>query len=439
LEQFRYINDRLFCEGTDLEECAARFGTPLYLYSRQSVIDHCRWIESAFGNEDHLSCYALKANSNPSILRILAGEGIGADVGSAGELALALDAGFPADRITFSGVGKRDDEIAGAIQQDILSINAESEEELKVISDIAMELHKRARVSVRVNFDIRSETHSYLTTGRKHNKFGVDASRAEEVFREAAKLPGVELLGVHSHIGSQITSGETFSAAARAIIELIDRLRRLGISLSHLNFGGGFGVRYRDYVTHPGLPLELENPESNLTTVSMLKEVLPILRSARCKILIQPGRSMVAHAGVLITKVLYKKNSGGKTFVIVDAGMNDLIRPSLYQSYHQIVPLDLRPGLVPPGGTARAGLDHEVVDVVGPLCETGDFFALDRTIPAVERGEYLAVLCTGAYGYVLSSNYNGRPKPAEVLVDAGRSELISDRESVDKLFVKRIE
>ena len=428
MEQFRYKADRLWCERTDLEECAVQFGTPLYVYSRQSVIDHCRWIESAFGSEDHLSCYALKANSNPSILRILAGERIGADVGSAGELGLALDAGFPAGQITFSGVGKRDDELAGAIRQDILSINAESEEELKVISGIAQELHKRARVSVRVNFDIQSDTHSYLTTGRKHNKFGVELSRAEEVFREASNLPGIELLGVHSHIGSQITSGETFVAAARAIVELIDRLRRHGVKLSHLNFGGGFGVRYRDYVSHPRLPVEPENPESNLTTVSMLKEILPILRSAGCKILIQPGRSMVAHAGILITKVLYKKRSGGKTFIIVDAGMNDLIRPSLYQSYHQIVPLNVRPA-------ERDG--HEVVDVVGPLCETGDFFALDRAMPSVERGEYLAVLCTGAYGYVLSSNYNGRPRPAEVLVDADRSELISDREPLEKLFAKK--
>ena len=420
MEQFRYKEDRLWCEDADLAELARQFGTPLYVYSKQSVADHCRWIESAFGDTPHLSCYALKANSNPEILRILAAERIGADVGSIGELRRALEAGFPPERITFSGVGKRDDEIVAALEQGIHALNAESEEEIAVINGIAGCLGKRARVFLRVNFDIPSDTHPYITTGSKHNKFGVEWSRAEELIRAAGALPSVEVVGIHSHIGSQITKGETFAAAARAIVGLIGRLRRGGINLPELNFGGGFGVQYRDYVLHPRLPAERENPEADLSTVKMLKSVLPILKEAGCRILIQPGRSIVAHAGILITKVLYRKQSSGKTFVIVDAGMNDLIRPSLYQSYHQIVPLSVR------------DVPHEVVDVVGPLCETGDFFALDRLLPAVERGEYLAVLCTGAYGYVLASNYNGRPKPSEVLVEGKGSRVVSGQQSFDQ-------
>jgi diaminopimelate decarboxylase len=410
----------LWCEDADLGEIGRRFGTPAYIYSKRSVVDHCRWIESAFGETSHLSCYALKANANREILRVLAAERIGADVGSAGELRLALETGFSPGSITFSGVGKRDDEIALALKEEILALNVESEEEMRIVNDIARGLGKRARVFLRVNLDIPSDTHPYITTGRKHNKFGVESSRAEEILRAAAALPGIELLGIHSHIGSQITKGETFAAAARAIVDLISRLRSGGIGLSQLNFGGGFGVQYRDYLLHPRLPAESENPEADLSTVKLLKSVLPILREAGCKILIQPGRSIVAHAGILLTKVLYRKESSGKTFVIVDAGMNDLIRPSLYQSYHQIVPLAVR------------DVEHERVDVVGPLCETGDFFALDRLLPRVERGDYLAVLCTGAYGYVLSSNYNGRPRPSELLVDGDRCELITGPESSDQ-------
>jgi diaminopimelate decarboxylase len=412
VEQFRYIDDNLWCEKLDLADVARRFGTPAYVYSRQSVIDHCRWIESAFGETPHLSCYAVKANANLEILKVLAAERIGADAGSSGELLRALEAGFPPESITFSGVGKRDDEIELALEKDILAINAESEEEMRAISAIAARLRKRARLFLRVNLDIPTDTHPYITTGRRHNKFGVEASRAGEIMREASKLPSIDMIGIHSHIGSQITKGETFADAARALVDMIGRLRRDGIPLSELNFGGGFGVQYRDYIVHPRLPSEGENPEADLSTVKLLKEVLPILRESGCRILIQPGRSIVAHAGILLTRVLYRKSSGGKTFVIVDAGMNDLIRPSLYQSYHQIVPLRV----------SDAG--EEVADVVGPLCETGDFFALDRPLQRAERGDYLAVLCTGAYGYVLSSNYNGRPRPPEILVDGAQSEAV---------------
>ncbi len=270
MEQFRYKEDRLWCEEVDLEQVASRYGTPAYVYSKRSVIDHCRWIESAMGDTPHLSCYAIKANANPEILRILAAEGIGADVGSIGELRRAIDAGFPPGAITFSGVGKRDDEIVAALEHGILALNVESEEELGIINDLAGRIGRRARVFLRVNFDIPSDTHPYTTTGRKHNKFGVESARAEEIIRKTAALPSVEMLGIHSHIGSQITKSETFCAAARAIVDLIETLRRGGIELTQLNFGGGFGVQYRDYLLHPRLPAERENPEADLSTVKLL-------------------------------------------------------------------------------------------------------------------------------------------------------------------------
>lgn len=416
MEEFQFKNNILRCEDVNLFDVANSVGTPAYVYSKRSVVDHCRGIERSFEGIDHLSCYAVKANANPDILRLLAKEGVGADAGSIGEMKRALAAGFPPGKITYSGVGKRDDEIEFALRQKILSLNVESEEELSVIDNIASHIGMRAKILLRVNFDIRSETHPYITTGRKHNKFGVSPEKAKEIAGTMSSYPYLELLGIHSHIGSQITESETFLAAAEAIVNFIQELRSMGISIRHLNFGGGFGVQYRGFVSHPMLPQESDSPELHLATTKMLATILPPLKKAGCTILIQPGRSIVAHAGILLTKVLYRKVTENKTFLIVDAGMNDLIRPSLYQSYHQIVPLQLR----------NAG--HEVVDIVGPLCESGDFFALDRLMPRCERNDVLAVLCAGAYGYVLSSNYNGRPRPVEVMVDGNGFSVTTERE-----------
>ncbi|MBI3195865.1 MAG: diaminopimelate decarboxylase [Ignavibacteriae bacterium] len=421
MEQFRYQENELICEGTKLQDIAEQFGTPLYVYSRQSIRDHTRWIEQVFRETNHLSCYAIKANGNREILRVLAQEGIGADAGSIGELHLALEAGFPPEKITFSGVGKRDDEIEFALRQNIHSLNVESEEEVNVISEIAERIWMKARILLRVNFDIETPTHKYTSTGHKHTKFGIEREKAVEVAKWASTVPGIELRGIHSHIGSQITDAETFLQAAREVVELVNELRANGLEISELNFGGGFGVQYHDYVSHPLLPNDGEQADSGVTTVKLLESVLPVLRESKCRILIQPGRSIIAHAGILLTKVLYTKQSGDKIFVIVDAGMNDLIRPSLYQSYHQIVPLQL------------SDSNHVLVDVVGPLCETGDFFAHDRMMPDVKRGDYLAILCTGAYGFVLSSNYNGRQRPAELMVDGSECLLIKNRETINQL------
>ncbi len=424
MERFQFRNDALWCEEVDLTKLVASVGTPVYCYSRQSVVDHCRWIEQAFGPVPHLSCYAIKANANPAVLRTIAGEGLGADVGSLGELHLALDAGFPPSKITLSGVGKSDEEIASALRHGVLSLNVESEEELLVVNEHAVRMGKRADVLLRINFDIEAGAHPYTATGHRRAKFGLEPEEALALAKKHRGLKSVGIVGLHSHIGSQIIDEPAFIRAAEAIVRLAGMFENEGFPQKQINFGGGFGVQYKDYVTHPALPAEEDHEETGVSTVRLLQAVIPILARTRSLILIQPGRSVVAHAAVLLTRVLYRKQSAGKTYVIVDAGMNDLIRPSLYQSYHQIVPLRLD------------GREVETVDIVGPLCESGDYLALDRRIPAQHRGDYLSVMCAGAYGFVLSSNYNGRPRPAEVLVEGDRYSVITSREPIEHLFAK---
>jgi diaminopimelate decarboxylase len=279
---------------------------------------------------------------------------------------------------------------------------------------------KRARILLRVNLDIDAGGHAYVSTSLKQNKFGVPRDQSFEVLRRAAAMPHIEVRGIHSHIGSQITRVQTFLEAARAVVTLVHELKGAGFELPDLDFGGGFGVQYHGFVAHPRLPAE-EPEQPNLSAAAMVGEILPVLKEAGCNIAIQPGRSIVAHAGVLLVKVLYRKETYDKVFIIVDGGMNDLIRPSLYHSHHQIVPL------------VMTGAEHETADVVGPVCESGDFFALDRRLPKVNRGDYLALMCTGAYGYVLSSNYNARLRPAEVLIDGTERLLVRRRETMDDL------
>jgi len=420
VHEYSYAGNILTGEGVELRTIAQEFGTPLYVYSKQSLLDHCRHIERAFEGYPHATYYAVKANANRHLLRLIAGEGLGADVGSKGELYLALESGFSPDRITYSGVGKRDDEIAYALQRGIHALNVESMEEIEIIDQIAGRTGTKARILLRVNLDIDAGGHAYVSTSLRQNKFGIPRQEAAEVLRAAGALHNIDVRGIHSHIGSQIVRGETFLRAAAALVALVRELRAAGIPVHDVDFGGGFGVQYRGYVNHPLLPAE-EPEEVDLSASSLIKAVLPMLRETDCRIAIQPGRSIIAHAGVLLVKVLYRKETDGKIFLVVDGGMNDLIRPSLYNSYHQIVPLvaEERP--------------HETVDVVGPLCESGDFFALDRPLPRTHRGEYLALMCAGAYGYVLSSNYNARVRPAEVLIDGPHVEVIRKRETIEQL------
>ncbi|HUI11802.1 MAG TPA: diaminopimelate decarboxylase [Bacteroidota bacterium] len=420
MQEFAYRDATLMAESVSLRDVAEEFGTPLYVYSKRSVLDHCRHIERAFDGYPHLSYYAVKANANRELLRLIGREGFGADVASVGELQAALAAGIHAAKITFSGVGKRDDELRSALRAGIHAYNVESTEEIEVLNTIAGEEKKRARILLRVNLDIDAGGHAYVSTSLKQNKFGIPARDAERVLRWATGLSGIEVRGLHSHIGSQITKAETFVRAAEALVGLLGELSRAGMQLTDLDFGGGFGVQYRGFLNDARLPVE-EPEELNLSAATLIRTVAPLLKETNCRLSIQPGRSVIAHAGVLLVKVLYRKQTEDKLFIVVDGGMNDLIRPSLYHAHHQIVPLELN------------GKEHETADIVGPLCESGDFFALDRRIPRVERGDYLALMCAGAYGYVLSSNYNARPRPAEVMVDGTARTLIRRRETIQNI------
>ncbi len=418
---FSYKDNQLYCEDVLLSSLGEQFGTPLYIYSKRAIEENCAAIENAFDGADHLTTYAIKANGNVQILKLIAAQGLGADVGSRGELFLALKAGFAPDNISFSGVGKRDDEIEDALDQDILAFNVESEQEIEVINSIAHRRGLKARILLRLNLDIDANTHAYISTGKKENKFGVPAAKAGEILQKSQQLSHIDIRGIHSHIGSQITSPDAFIAAATALRDIVIELRSRQIPVHDLDFGGGFGVQYHGVMVNSQLPYEkpeTKSPDGG----SFLKAVLPILKETGCNISIQPGRSIIANAGVLLTKVLYRKVSGEKTFVIVDGGMNDLIRPSLYQAHHQIVPTELK------------NAKFESVDVVGPCCESGDFFATERALPQVGRGDNLAILCAGAYGFVLSSNYNARLRPAEVLVDGDQSTLIREREPYNDLL-----
>jgi diaminopimelate decarboxylase len=422
MTHFHYKENQLFCEDVSVAEIVEEFGTPLYLYSRQQLIDNFRSIDGAFAGVDHTTCYALKANSNLELLKLLVSEGAGADCVSAGEIHFALKAGFHPSKITFAGVGKQDWEIEYALKHDIFSFNVESTEELAVINQIAGAMKKKARIALRINPDIDASTHPYISTGLKTNKFGIDIAVAHNTFKYAHSMANLHVDGIHTHIGSQILKLDPFIQTAQKVVDLVAELRKSGINIQHIDFGGGYGVTYKNAVRHPMLPVEEstaadEAPLNN----AFIGSVLPILQQAGCKIVIEPGRSIVANTGILITKVLYRKDNGVKKFVIVDAGMNDLIRPSLYQAYHQIVPLTLNDAI----------LEH--VDVVGPVCETGDFFARERTMPFVQRGDQLAILTAGAYGMAVSSHYNARPALAEVLVNGDKVRVIREREKIEDL------
>lgn len=421
LAGFTFDGNDLYCELASLARLAKQYDTPVYVYSKAGIQAQCRAIERTLNGVPHLTCYALKANSNPALLQLIKGEGIGAEVVSGGELYGALKHGFPPERIVFSGVGKRDEEIELALEKRIFALNVESFEELRTVSGLASRRGMKAPVFLRVNPEIEAGGHPYITTGRKHDKFGIEKQQAIEVFQWASTQQSLECLGLHVHIGSQVVGLKPYRAAADAIAALVGALKESGMGLRAVNMGGGFGVSYTDVVCDERLPAN-ESREKVPTLEEYLKTVLPVYRSLGCMLLCEPGRAIVANSGALVVRVLYRKQAGDKRFVVVDGGMNDLIRPALYNAYHQIVPVRLIPG------------ELEVVDVVGPICESGDFFALERPLPRVARRDYLAILSAGAYGWVFSSNYNGRPRAAEVLVDGAETSLIRKREAVEDLF-----
>lgn len=417
-----YRDRELFCEDVSLRELAEEYDTPLYVYSKNEIVTAYRSFDQALASSDHRVFYALKANSNLSILRLLTAEGAGADVVSGGELSLALKAGFPPDRIVFAGVGKREEEIEYALREDIAGFNVESVPELQTISRLALRHRTIARISLRINPDVNAQSHPYITTGLITGKFGIESSKALEVYSLAASLPSLEVAGVHTHIGSQITSIEPFVETAHAVVTLVQKLREAGINLRHIDFGGGIGVRYFNAIRHEALAADDPAHDHLPAPSSFVAAVLPIIGPTGCSLWFEPGRAIVAEAGILLTRVLYLKDNSEKRFVIVDAAMNDLMRPSLYQAHHQIVPAVLD------------SYEQMKADVVGPICETGDFLARDRMISKVKSGDVLAFLTAGAYGFVMASQYNGRPRPAEILVNGDRVRMIRPRETYDDLY-----
>jgi diaminopimelate decarboxylase len=409
MHSFTYQNGELCCEEVPLRTIARRVGTPFYCYSTRTLTNHMRAFIRAFDGVPHLVCFAVKANPSMALLRLLGREGAGADIVSGGELFRVLRAGIDPGRIVYAGVGKRRDEIEYALKMGILMFNVESGEELAAIDRSAGEMRTRARIALRVNPDIDPKTHPYISTGLKENKFGIAIEQALEFYQTAKGLAHVDVVGIHQHIGSQITEVQPFVDALRKTTAFVKELRAAGIEITYINIGGGLGITYKDET--PPLPRDLAD------------SVRPLLAECGCTIVMEPGRAIVGNAGVLVTSVLYHKESGKKRFLVVDAGMNDLIRPSLYEAYHDIRPV-----------ADRAGAEKAAVDVVGPICESGDFLAKDRPLPPVEAGDLLVVRSAGAYGFSMASNYNARPRPPEVLVDGSRYAVIRRRETVEDLI-----
>jgi diaminopimelate decarboxylase len=417
MHHFAYRNGVLHAEAVNIVDLAQAVGTPFYCYSTATLARHYRIFADAFADVPALICYSLKANSNQAVVKTLAALGAGADVVSEGELRRARAAGIPPDKIMFSGIGKTARELAAAVDEGVLCVNVESEAELELLSSIAADKGREACVSVRVNPDIDARTHAKIATGKAENKFGIPISRARDVYARAAKLPGLKVAGVDMHIGSQITELEPFDDAFALLSEFVRALRADGHAISHVDLGGGLGIPYRE---------DNEPPPHPEAYAALVKRAT---RDLGCTLIFEPGRLIVGNAGILVTRVLYLKHGDAKAFVIVDAGMNDLIRPTLYEAHH-----DIRPVREPGAGARRI-----IADVVGPVCESGDFLALDRDMPEPQPSDLLAVMSAGAYGAVLASTYNTRPLVAEVLVREGEWGLVRPRlEAAELIALDRL-
>ncbi len=402
---FHYRDGHLYCEDVDLARVATEFGTPTYVYSAGTILDHYTRLDAALAPMDHLICYAVKANSNRAILNLLVGAGAGFDIVSGGELFRVLAAGGDPAKCTFAGVGKSRDEIEYALEQDVYSFNVESEAELEAIKRVARARNMRAPIALRVNPDVDPHTHQYISTGSQENKFGIALDQVRAVYQRAHRMSNIEIVGVQMHIGSQITEAKPFASAAEKVAPMVRDLKsKYGIKF--FSIGGGMGIIYRHALgsgsgtwwhDHGGEP-------SAFTVGDYAEAIVPPLRDLGIRTLVEPGRFLIGNAGVLLTRVRYIKQTGGKKFAIVDAGMNDLIRPALYQSYHEIVPAK----------QPKTERERKIskIDIVGPVCESGDFFALGREMPEVHEGDLLAIMSAGAYGFVMASNYNSRPLPA---------------------------
>ena len=412
MDYFECHEGELWAEGVRVKELAERFGTPLYVYSKKTLKRHYKAFDTALGELDHLTCFSVKANGNVSLLRLLGDLGAGVDIVSGGELHRALTAGIDPRKIVFSGVGKQGHEILEALAADILMFNVESAQELERIGRIAEEKHTVARVSIRINPDVDPKTHPYISTGLKQNKFGLDMLEATGAYLMAKETPSIEPVGMDCHIGSQLTRIGPFVEALEKLLAFTDQLHASGVDIRYLDLGGGLGITYNE--ESPPLPADLG------------RAIADTLAGRDLTVILEPGRAISGNAGILVTRVLYTKKTQAKNFVIVDAAMNDLVRPSLYGAFHRI------------GEVKFKGRTPVLVDVVGPICESSDFLAQDRLLPVVEPGEYLAVFSAGAYGFTMSSQYNSRPRAAEVIVDGDRATLARKRETYADLIALEI-
>ncbi len=408
MHDFKFKNGELHCEDVKVRDVAAKVGTPFYLYSHNTLRDHFTKIQKAFAPVKPLICFAMKSNDNLAVLKTLSNLGAGFDIVSGGELKKALRTGVSANKIVFASVGKTEEEIVEAINAGILLFNVESLPELEEIHRIAQKMNKKPKVALRINPDVKALTHAKITTGTLKNKFGIDLQTARKILISAAKYPSVQLSGLHIHIGSQITTRAPFLKAMTKVLEFLDVLKKDGVALEYLDIGGGMGIIYKD-----------EEPQ---TAQAFANAVLPHLRKTGLKIIMEPGRFIVGNAGILVTQALYLKDNGFKKFLIVDAGMNDLIRPALYDAYHEVVPV------------VETKARKAKMDIVGPICESADFFAKDRMFPVLKNGDLVAIMSAGAYGYVMASNYNVRGRPPEVMVKGGQFEVAKQRETFEDLM-----
>lgn len=410
MHDFNYRNGELYCEGVRVSDIAAAAGTPFYLYSYKTITGHYQKLARAFRPVNPLICYSMKANSNLAFIRALVKQGSGLDIVSGGELFRALKAGCPPAKIVYAGVGKSEQEISTAIDAGILLFNVESIPELETIDTIARRKKKTVNISLRLNPDVDPKTHKYITTGKKESKFGIDLDRAFEIYTQQADFPNLRITGAHVHIGSQITSGDPFVKAFKKVLGFLDRVEAQGVRIRYLNLGGGLAAVYKE-----------EKPQ---TADQYARRILPLLkgfqskRKEKVKIIFEPGRFIAANSGIFVTRVIYVKKTHAKNFVIVDGAMNDLIRPSLYDAYHEVKPV-----------RESKASNTVLSDVVGPVCESGDFLAKDRQLPALQKGGMLAVMTAGAYGFTMSSQYNSRPRVPEIMVKGNKFAIVRQRET----------
>ncbi|HPN89073.1 MAG TPA: diaminopimelate decarboxylase [Candidatus Omnitrophota bacterium] len=410
MHDFKFRKNELFCENVKVRSIAQKVGTPFYCYSYKTFIDHFQKIQKAFKEVNPTVCFAVKSNSNLAVLKALADKGAGFDIVSGGELKKVLKIKADPQKIAYASVGKTDNEITTALKAGILFFNVESLPELKRIDLIAQKMKKKAPVALRINPDVEAPTHKAITTGTLKNKFGIDLKTAREILTHQEKYPFIKFKGIHIHIGSQITKIDPFVSAIQKMIKFLETLKNLGVTLEYFDVGGGIGIMYYDTPTP--------------TAEEFAKEMVPLLKKTGMKIVLEPGRFISGNSGILVSKVLYLKDNGAKKFLIVDAGMNDLIRPALYNSYHNIVPVK------------KSSAKRSTMDIVGPICESGDFFAKDRKFPELKNGDLIAIMSAGAYGHVMSSNYNVRPRVPEILVKGKQWEVVRKRETFEDLIKK---